>query len=181
MMRKRPLSFWRLAAVLVGLGWVPIAATSLLAGGTAARVEAAVGHGPGRVGLWPAHAAAPPTAPQVPRQQSDADVARKSAGCLTCHKPDSPSMHTKAKAIGCTDCHGGDAAAMLPAGADRNSGAFKDAKKKAHVEPKLDIWKTSANPERSAAAVLRESLDFIRFVNPGDLRVVDQTCGRGAL
>ena len=166
---------WQLGLTLLALGWLPIAGTSMLAGGAAAHV-AAPGHGSSAVGLWPAHSAAPPTAPQVPKQQTDAEVARKSAGCLTCHKPDSPSMHTRAKAIGCTDCHGGDSAAMLPAGADRNSRAFSDTKKQAHVPPKLDIWKTSANPVRSAAAVLQESLDFVRFVNPGDLRVVDQTC-----
>jgi hypothetical protein len=175
-MRTRFAASVRLAALLFAIGWLPVLGPSLLARGAA--VPAAVaGHGPVSVGLVPAHAAAAPqSAPQVPRQQSDADVARKSAGCLTCHKPDSPSMHTKAKAIGCTDCHGGDAAAMLPSGAAPTSGPFNDAKKKAHVQPKLDIWKTSANPERSAAAVLQESIDFIRFVNPGDLRVVDQTC-----
>jgi len=153
-MAKRVVSSWWPALVLVGIGWLPIAGTALVAGA----------------------GAAPPSAPQVPRQQSDADVQRKSAGCLSCHKPDAPSMHTSAKAIGCTDCHGGDATAMAPAGADPKSGAFKDAKEQAHVKPRLGIWKTSANPERSAAAVLDESLDFIRFVNPGDLRVVDMTC-----
>src|SRR5712691_7503893 len=145
-MSKRLGSSWRIGFLIVAIGWLPVAGTSLRAGASAARVDAAIGHKAIGVGLWPAHAAAPPTAPQVPRQQSDADVARKSAGCLTCHKPDSPSMHTKAKAIGCTDCHGGDSSAMLPAGADRNSGPFKDTKRKAHVPPKLDIWKSSANP-----------------------------------
>src|SRR5260370_18462524 len=175
-MRRRGLFSWRLGLMLLALGWLPVAGTSRVAAAGAVPVDAAIGHKAIGVGLWPAHAAAPPTAPQVPRQQSDAAVARKSAGCLTCHKPDSPSMHTKAKAIGCTDCHGGDSTAMAPSGADRTSGAFRDVKKQAHVQPKLDIWKTSANPVRSAAQVLQESLDFIRFVNPGDLRFVDQTC-----
>src|SRR4030081_1797560 len=143
MMRKRLTFSWRLGALLIATGWLPVAGTSLRAGASAARVDAAIGHKAIGVGLWPAHAAAPPPAPQVPRQQSDADVPRKSAGCLTCHKPDSPSMHTKAKALGCTACHGGDATAMAPSGADQNSGAFKDVKKQAHVQPKLDIWKTS--------------------------------------
>src|SRR5438105_6181098 len=88
-------SSWRVGLVLVALGWLPVAATALVAG---------------------AGAAPQTSAPQVPRQQPDGEVARKSAGCLSCHKPDSPSMHTTAKAIGCTDCHGGDATAMAPAG-----------------------------------------------------------------
>src|SRR5258705_13822990 len=132
MMRKRLAFSWRIGALLIAVGWLPVAGTSLLAGASTARVDATIGHKAIGVGLWPAHAAAPPTAPQVPRQQSDADVARKSAGCLTCHKPDSPSMHTKAKAIGCTDCHGGDSSAMASSGADPASGAFRDTKKMAH-------------------------------------------------
>src|SRR5690349_2110626 len=98
-MRTRLAASLRLAGILVAVGWVPVIGPSLLARGAAVPVSVA-GHGPVSVGLVPAHAAAAPqSAPQVPRQQSDADVARKSAGCLTCHKPDSPSMHTKAKAI----------------------------------------------------------------------------------
>src|SRR6185436_8808483 len=150
-MRRRFAASWQLGAVLVAIGWLPVAGAPLLARGSAVGADAAVGHKAIGVGLWPAHAEAPPPAPQVPRQQSDADVARKSAGCLACHKPDSPSMHTRAKAIGCTDCHGGDSTAMVAAGADPASGAFRDVKKLAHVQPRLDIWKTSANPVRSAA------------------------------
>src|SRR5258708_640245 len=163
-MSKRPWSSLRIGLLIVALGWLPVAGASLVARASAARVDVAIGHTAIGVGLWPAHAAAPPAAPQVPRQQSDADVARKSAGCLTCHKPDSPSMHTKAKAIGCTDCHGGDSSAMAPSGADQSSGAFRDTKNRAHVQPSLGIWKSSANPVRSAAQILDESLEFIRFV-----------------
>ena len=126
--------------------------------------------------LWAAHPRRQSAhAPQVPNGQTDAEAARKSAGCLTCHQPDRPTMHVSAiKPIGCTDCHGGDASVMLPQGAARGSAPFNETKKRAHVAPRLDIWKTSANPVRSA--VLDESLEFIRFVNPGDLRVADQTC-----
>jgi hypothetical protein len=180
-MLKRLASSLRVGALLAAIAWIPVS-TALLAG-TSAVPAGAILAGPSTagVGLWSSHAETPrqsrTSAPQVPRQQSDADAAKKSAGCLTCHKPDSPSMHAnKARAIGCTDCHGGDASASAPAGAEPASGGFRDAKRKAHVQPRLDIWKSSANPVRSAAQVLRESLDFIRFVNPGDLRVVDQTC-----
>jgi hypothetical protein len=66
---------------------------------------------------------------------------------------------------------------MLAPGTARESTQFGDVQDRAHVPSRLDIWKTSANPARSAAAVLQESLEFIRFVNPGDLRVADQACG----
>ena len=58
----------------------------------------------------------------------------------------------------------------------RDSSGFAGVKARAHVAPTLPIWKTSANPERPGVATLQESRAFIRFVNPGDLRVVDQTC-----
>ena len=35
----------------------------------------------------------------------------------------------------------------------------------------------SANPERAYTALLDESLDFVRFVNPGDLRAAPTACG----
>jgi len=36
---------------------------------------------------------------------------------------------------------------------------------------------SSANPERSYTLLLAESAEFVRFVNPGDLRVAQETCG----
>src|SRR3546814_11738272 len=47
--------------------------------------------------------------PPAPREQSEAEVAAKSAGCYSCHtRTDQPSMHaTPAVKLGCTDCHGG--------------------------------------------------------------------------
>ena len=38
--------------------------------------------------------------------------------------------------------------------------------------------KTSANPVRAYTNWLKEDADYIKFVNPGDLRVAEQTCGR---
>src|SRR6185295_6243070 len=44
------------------------------------------------------------------KKQSEQDVARKSAGCVSCHtQTDSKTMHESAVSIGCTDCHGGNA------------------------------------------------------------------------
>ena len=39
---------------------------------------------------------------------------------------------------------------------------------------------TGANPERSNTLLTRESWEFVRFVNPGDLRVVGKTCAGSA-
>ena len=67
--------------------------------------------------------------------------------------------------LGCTDCHGGNAARGL-------------TKEQAHILPKnKEFWKTSANPPNSNAWLNHESPEFIRFMNPGDLRVAQQSCG----
>ena len=113
-------------------------------------------------------------------RQSAEEVAAKSGGCMSCHLyegSDRTSMHVSpAVSIGCTDCHGGDASVFRSAGDAPGTQPFEGAKQQAHVQPLLDIWTSSANPELSYAATLQESAEFIRFVNPGDLRVVDQTC-----
>src|SRR5205809_886002 len=48
----------------------------------------------------------------------------------------------------------------------------------AHVPPRYpQFWPTSANPVRSYALLNHESPEFVRFVNPGDLRVAHISCG----
>src|SRR5437879_1519843 len=67
--------------------------------------------------------------------------------------------------LGCTDCHGGNPARGLK-------------KEQAHVSPRYkEFWKTSANPPNSNVWLNHESAEFIRFMNPGDLRVAKQACG----
>jgi len=81
--------------------------------------------------------------------QEDAD--RSSIGCVACHgKTDSASMHTTGTVrLGCVDCHGGHAEVMPPAGAQKTSAAYDEAKKKAHPKPSIpDLWRSSANPVR---------------------------------
>jgi hypothetical protein len=87
--------------------------------------------------------------------------------------------------IGCTDCHGGNAAASAT-GAAPGSAAYTEAQHAAHVQPNHpEAWAdpkrpdriSSANPVRSYTLLNRESPAFIRFVNPGDLRVSEQSCG----
>jgi hypothetical protein len=106
-------------------------------------------------------------------------------GCLSCHGQTEP-MHrpprTPPDEVGqlvdgrdgqnltCTYCHGG------------NPVESRD-KERAHVQPRFPKeWqrngqRTGANPERTNTLLARESRSFVRFINPGDLRVSEQTCG----
>jgi hypothetical protein len=114
----------------------------------------------------------------MPADMRDGDLLRqtkawanaKSIGCLQCHqssldphwdgKPDQqPTFY-----LGCTDCHGGNAQA--------------NCKEQAHVLPRYpEAWPTSANPVRCYTLLNHEAPEFIRFVNPGDLRIAHMSCG----
>src|SRR6185295_3728337 len=117
-------------------------------------------------------------APATLSSQSQEDADRKSAGCMSCHtQTDQRTMHRSTSVrLGCTDCHGGNAGVRASGGP--GSAGYEETKRQAHVPPKRpEVWKTAANPERSYAALLDESLDFVRFVNPGDLRAAPVACG----
>ena len=111
--------------------------------------------------------------------QSQGDVDRKSSGCLTCHTAtDSPTMHTTGTVrLGCTDCHGGNSSIQVIGGAQTSSPEYHQAKRQAHPQPRHTNADTSANPVRAYTDWLLEDWDYIRFVNPGDLRVAEKTCG----
>ena len=100
--------------------------------------------------------------------QSKADADRKSAGCIVCHQPDAHTMHDSPNVVlGCTDCHGGNPDAITM--------------RKAHVHPKNPeqehLWPSTANPNNSSIILNHFGKDFIKFINPGDLRVAQETCG----
>ncbi len=114
------------------------------------------------------------------RWQSQQDADRKSAGCISCHtSTDEPTMHpSKTVHIGCTDCHGGNAGISVSAGVSAASPEYSVAKEKAHVQPRDAIFKNrSAIPERAYTRWLKESAEYVKFANPGDLRVAPETCG----
>lgn len=97
-------------------------------------------------------------------RRAAAEYDAKSRGCLTCHEG-IESDHGKANLrIGCVDCHGGDGAAT--------------EKDRAHV-PATDpaLQGRTAVPPNYDAEWMQLSYDYVRFVNPGDLRVADSTCG----
>ena len=109
------------------------------------------------------------------------EAQQKSVGCVSCHNPmDSATMHTTGTVrLGCTDCHGGNAEIALPAGVAPASPQYQDLIRQAHPRPRFAANAgTSANPVRAYTNWLKEDADYIKFVNPGDLRVAKQTCGR---
>lgn len=98
------------------------------------------------------------------RQTEQAALA-KSHGCVQCHQGVG-DMHAKNTVrLGCCDCHGGNP----------NGRTIEEA----HVPARFpNAWMTSANPVRSYTLLNHESPEFIRFVNPGDLRVAHIACGQ---
>src|SRR5229473_3234018 len=126
----------------------------------------------------PAAGASQESAPFRGQSQEDAD--RKSSGCVSCHaSTDEPTMHpTKTVHLGCTDCHGGNSFVSVVSGAAPNSAEYNSAKEKAHVQPRNASFRNRSNlPERTFTKWLKESSEYIKFVNPGDLRVAPETCG----
>ena len=142
----------------------------------------------------------------APREQSPESAQARSAGCLDCHLgTEQTSMHaSNAVLLGCADCHGGDPgqrwSGTAPAAraaaaqesdlheeshaavADHPSGdvGYRAAMDRAHVLPRYPAeWarRGSANPIRSYTLLNREAPEFVRFVNPGDLRVARESCG----
>jgi hypothetical protein len=104
--------------------------------------------------------------------QSQAEVDRKSKGCIDCHngghagdgKVGDPHNSPNVR-LGCIDCHGGDATQGL-------------TMKQAHIMPKNPVFfESAANPSDSTVLLNHESSEFIQFVNPGDLRVAKKACG----
>ncbi len=127
------------------------------------------------------------TSPKQPQSelmlQSQAEVDQKSAGCISCHQGIEPMHASPAVRLGCTDCHGGNSQPSIAPGSAQNAAAYADVKKQAHVQPRHpEFWQkdgkpSSANPERTYTRLLKESPEFVRFINPGDLRIADEACG----
>ncbi len=120
----------------------------------------------------------------------------KLEGCISCHGQIEP-MHKygttetleklkegkDAVGLTCTTCHGGN---PVPRKTSDDPKEIERVKNEAHVRARFpDEWRrdgksTGANPERSNTLLARESWQFVRFVNPGDLRVAAKTCGGSA-
>ena len=99
--------------------------------------------------------------------QSLEAAARKSAGCLSsgCHVGAERMHESPTVRLGCVDCHGGN--------------ADTSDIRAAHLFPRnKELFGGSAGPVRAYADWLKEGPEFVRFSNPGHLRVLDQTCGQ---
>jgi hypothetical protein len=128
--------------------------------------------------------------PSARTGRSSEEIAAENRGCVACHLTDAADMHAVARNISCVDCHGGNPGAD---GRDAQAVAslapqdlrFLKVKDAYHVHPSprtAALWdrgarRSSANPEVPYAATLQEDIDFIRFVNPGDLRAAQAACG----
>ena len=120
----------------------------------------------------------------------------KHEGCVSCHGQIEP-MHKygttdtleklkdgkDAVGLSCTACHGGN---PLPGKTSDDPKEIARVKKQAHVQAlfpaewRRDDRSTGANPERTNTLLARESWEFVRFINPGDLRVASKTCAGSA-
>ena len=114
----------------------------------------------------------------VKRAETVHEAAAASAGCLSCHVGiEHANMHAEETVVlGCADCHGGDAA--VRAAGMKGSAEYAAAERKAHVSPRfVEDAVRGGHPVRAYTRWLQESYEFVRFANPGDLRVANETCG----
>ncbi len=163
----------RKAAIAAQSSWLPLGvAVALLI----------VALGPARATTVLVSAVAGASAPLL--DQTAAQAQSKSAGCLSCHVGIDEAHASPAVKLGCTDCHGGDPGPAVDPGVAPGSDAYRAVQDTAHIQPTfLELWldadgrQSSANPVRSYAAALQEAAEFIRFINPGDLRVAQESCG----
>jgi len=97
--------------------------------------------------------------------QTDEDAMAKSWGCLQCHQGVEKMHRSEKVRLGCCDCHGGDPTATT--------------KECAHALPRFpQLWpKAGGTPQATYALLNLESPEFVRFINPGDWRAVNKTCG----
>ncbi|MCA1636024.1 MAG: hypothetical protein LC802_20610 [Acidobacteria bacterium] len=99
--------------------------------------------------------------------QDDDKEPAPSEGCMKCHTGVGDPHVTKIRnGPSCVDCHGGSGAA-----------ATKEA---AHTaKPRYpEKWHGSENPEESFTLLNKENLEWIRFVNPSDLRAASIACSK---
>jgi hypothetical protein len=131
--------------------------------------------------------------PTTAQTQTPSAPQPKLEGCISCHGLIEP-MHKygttdtleklkdgkDAVGLTCTGCHGGN---PVPRKTSEDPNEIDRVKQEAHVRALFPReWRrngknSGANPERSNTLLNRESQEFVRFINPGDLRVASTTCG----
>jgi hypothetical protein len=112
----------------------------------------------------PGHSAGRADAPQQNQDTVSGTVKLTSESCEKCHKNVAEPHQTRVN-LSCVECHGGNGEAPT--------------KEASHIKPlHPEKWRSSANPEESFTLLNKESREWIRFVNPSDLRVADLACGK---
>ncbi|MDT5158233.1 MAG: hypothetical protein QOH51_2590 [Acidobacteriota bacterium] len=104
---------------------------------------------------------------EVDVQQEGDKPPAPSESCMKCHTGIGDPHQTKLRnGPSCVDCHGGNGAGAT--------------KLEAHTaKPKHpEKWPNSANPEETYTLLNNENWDWIRFVNPSDLRTAQASCGK---
>jgi hypothetical protein len=104
--------------------------------------------------------------PAAPQEADDKEPA-PSEGCMKCHTGVGDPHVTKIRnGPSCVDCHGGNGAASTVDTAHT-------------AKPKYpEKWHGAENPEESFTLLNKENWDWIKFVNPSDLRVAHVSCGK---
>lgn len=115
---------------------------------------------------------------------------RHRSSCLVCHQPLNEEGEPEGIAdahpwhpLSCTDCHGGNAwvcdGTMSPAATEDADptceGSWVYDQTRAHVGP---AGGPTFIKDLTPGQLDDQSKDYVRFVNPGDFRVVRETCGR---
>ena len=106
----------------------------------------------------------PPHAWAPRPRKSTGSQPRRATAASSCHKT-TRDPHPTPQSLSCADCHGGNGTATT--------------KEEAHPRPRYPgRVATAANPHESYTLLNRERHEWIRFVNPSDLRVAPVVCGR---
>jgi hypothetical protein len=109
-------------------------------------------------------------------QKDGAGVYVEDGSCVGCHVGCS-DPHPGGRVASCVFCHGGDAKATTALAAHPGPKFPKAWGKTSSTDPNSKGATDSANPERPYMLTMGEHQAWVRFVNPGDLRVANQTCG----
>ncbi len=171
-----------IAAGLMATAAVKLRVTRVFAE-TAAPVEKAAVPAPAAAAAQEMQAVPHPVEPhtalhRATNTETPEQAASASAGCISCHTGiEHPNMHTDDTVVlGCADCHGGNASVMGTA--VRGTKIYAEEEKNAHVKPRFEEdLDREGHPVRVYVRWIKESYEFVKFLDPGDLRVAPETCG----
>jgi len=114
--------------------------------------------------------------------ESAKEAKSASAGCISCHtSTDEASMHPTGTVTPrlCDVSRAAIRKVSVAAACRWTRRSTRPRRRRRTRRPRVsELWKSAANPERAYTKWLEESPEYIQFVNPGDLRVVDKTCGQ---